>query len=258
MTAVSDHIVAIATELPLQKIVTELSADLFSHEPIRNSTHGRYSEKSDEVNSRENRTRNSDLVSSSIKESRTVRKTSNETSSGNINLVCEPFASQQIPSNIDTSSVFVTMICENDKDIQMPCNRVDVGSREAMESALKEKKGPIDMNELLSQIRGKRLPVDGGNSTGRTESSQREPNFNQKLDLKAEFKVDGAKKASGMDEQQEDGKSSATDLQATLVQGNDVKLCFRCNISSSSGIDIRGKMKMRSYALKNRGIRDRH
>ena len=223
MTAVSDHLVAIATELPLQKIVTELSADLFSHEPIRNSSHGCYSEKTDQVNSRENRTRNSDLVSSSIKESRTVRKTSNETANGNGNPVCEPFASQQIPSNIDTS-VSVTMICENDRDVQMPCSRVDVSSREAMESALKEKKGPIDMNELLSQIRGKRLPVDGGDCSERTESSQRELHFNQKLDPKAEVKADGGKKASVMDEQQEDGRSNASELQATLVQGKTEKI----------------------------------
>ncbi|XP_030850887.1 uncharacterized protein LOC105440180 [Strongylocentrotus purpuratus] len=154
MIPISKHTIAIATELPLQKIVTELSADLFSPETSVNECN-----KEDVQNGSH----------SVVRESRACVPVTHDHPDGhalvydlNLEANCD-LVKLPIKRNVEICSSFIKQSTEGDigslesvingHQNNSSANADKSNASRIVEDALKERKGPIDVMDILSRTK---------------------------------------------------------------------------------------------------------
>ncbi|XP_054753449.2 uncharacterized protein LOC129259172 [Lytechinus pictus] len=164
---ISNHIIAIATELPLHKIVTELSADLFSPDIAGNDFKGKDIAKSSHSVDCENR--------SSLPLSPSHSSLDHEIKKLNANGNLE--TSHTKGNKVDCSSS--TELDTGDNLLQSPNHRGSHGNcstedgkslaSRIVEEALKKKTGPIDMMDILALTKECKVGDVADNTTRNVE-----------------------------------------------------------------------------------------
>lgn len=159
MTPISNHVVAIATELPLQKIVKELSADLFSHEPI-DGDHNEHSILEKGIGGFHAHGSNESSASLAQRDTRDPMPVSGTRTRD---------TSEEIQRSMESAKTDWSLAkhdAEDESSVENTCEgsapaRGQLSLKAVMERAVREKKGPIDMTEVLAQrIHGSKSGVE--------------------------------------------------------------------------------------------------